>query len=158
MRSTLFLPLLLLGACGKAPDSPQATGQAPSPAAVPAPAPQPALLASPAHLDNNAAAMGEAATLPVALQGRWTDQKDDCADPPSDMELTIAPRELLFHESAGTVTSVEPLPHGGARVAAHFTGEGESWNRTLALTLSADGRLLTVVGDGMSVARKRCPR
>ena len=93
----------------------------------------------------------------MALRGRWTGQKNDCADPAADMQLTIAPRELLFHESAGAVMAVEPLPDGGARIAARFTGEGQSWNRTLTLTPSADGRLLTVTGDGVSAARKRCP-
>ncbi len=66
------------------------------------------------------------------------------------------PDQLLFHESVGTVKQVNQDANGRAAVEAAFTGEGQSWTRTLALTLSKDGKALTVVNDGTAVTRKRC--
>jgi hypothetical protein len=41
-------------------------------------------------------------------------------------------------------------------VKADFTGEGQSWTRTLALRMAEDGKALTIVNDGTAVTRKRC--
>lgn len=72
------------------------------------------------------------------------------------MELTITPDQLVFHESVGTVESITPQPDGTVAIKAAFTGEGQSWTRTLALRGSDDGQRLTIVHDGVAITRKRC--
>ncbi len=94
--------------------------------------------------------------IPVALQGRWTGLNDVCGDRSSDMELTVTPKSLIFHESVGTVTGVTSGPGGRTRVDAAFTGEGDSWTKRVELRPSANGRELTVINDGAAVTRKRC--
>lgn len=93
--------------------------------------------------------------VPATLQGGWTGMADRCGDRSADLELTIAPDRLLFHESVGEVRSVKATG-SGLSVDAAFTGEGQSWTRTLLLKPSADGRTLTIVNDGAAVTRKRC--
>ncbi|BBD01607.1 hypothetical protein ACT9ST_15385 [Sphingobium limneticum] len=94
--------------------------------------------------------------VPAAMQGRWAGAAERCGDKAAALELTVMPDQLLFHESVGTVKQVTQDADGRAAVEAAFTGEGQSWTRTLALTLSKDGKALTVVNDGTAVTRKRC--
>lgn len=94
--------------------------------------------------------------IPASLQGRWTGVDDRCGDRAADLELTIEPENLVFHESVGAVQSVTQGEEGGVRVTAAFTGEGQSWTRTLDLRPSADGGRLTIVNDGTATTRKRC--
>ncbi|WP_257540004.1 hypothetical protein [Sphingobium sp. CFD-1] len=94
--------------------------------------------------------------IPTALQGRWTGIGDDCTDKTAEQELSITPKELIFHESVGTVTSIEQQADGRMKVNASFTGEGQSWTRSLTLKPSAKGQELTMVNDGVAVTRKRC--
>lgn len=94
--------------------------------------------------------------IPTAMQGRWAGAAERCGDKAAALELTVMPDQLLFHESVGTVKQVTQDANGRAAVEAAFTGEGQSWTRTLALTLSKDGKALTVVNDGTAVTRKRC--
>lgn len=95
-------------------------------------------------------------TIPAALRGHWTGVNDACGDRSSDLELTVTPKSLIFHESVGTVTDVAPGPDGRVRVTASFTGEGDSWTRKVELRPSANGRELTMINDGAAVTRKRC--
>ncbi len=94
--------------------------------------------------------------LPIALRGRWTGISDNCSDRAAEQELSITPDSLIFHESVGTVTAVERQADGRLRVKAAFTGEGQSWTRSLLLEPAARGRELTIVNDGVAVTRKRC--
>ncbi|WP_031298737.1 hypothetical protein [Sphingobium lactosutens] len=97
-----------------------------------------------------------AGMIPESLQGRWTGMQARCDDRSDALELTIKPDQLIFHESVGTVQSVDAQEGGEIQVKAAFTGEGESWTRTLSLKPSADGARLTIVNDGTAVTRKRC--
>lgn len=94
--------------------------------------------------------------LPSALQGRWTGLNDICGDRSAELELTVTPKSLIFHESVGNVTGVVSGTGGRLRVDAAFTGEGDSWTKRLELRPSANGRELTVINDGTAVTRKRC--
>lgn len=94
--------------------------------------------------------------IPAALQGRWTGLNDRCGDRSADLELTVTPKSLIFHESVGTVKGVTSGANGRLRIDAAFTGEGDSWTKTLELRPSASGRELTVINDGTAVTRKRC--
>lgn len=92
--------------------------------------------------------------IPAALQGRWTGVTDKCGDRAADLELSILPDQLVFHESVGKVETVTPGADGDWSVRASFTGEGQSWTRTLTLRPAAD--TLTIINDGTAVVRKRC--
>lgn len=81
---------------------------------------------------------------------------DRCGDRAAVMELQILPDQLIFHESVGTVQTVRPDGDRRLSVTAAFTGEGQSWRRTILLNLAADGQKLTIVNDGASETRKRC--
>lgn len=94
--------------------------------------------------------------IPAALLGRWTGVTDKCGDRMADLELNILPDQLVFHESVGMVEAVTPGDDGQLSVKAAFTGEGQSWTRTLALRPAADGATLTIINDGSAVTRKRC--
>lgn len=111
---------------------------------------------SPPKIDTPPPEAAVAGLIPAAMQGRWTGAQDRCGDRSADLELTVTPDRLLFHESVGTVQSVTAGEDGRAAVEAAFTGEGQSWTRTLALRTSPDGKALTIVNDGTAVTRKRC--
>ena len=170
MRLFLALPLLLLAACDqRADDKPgmstniveeqssyDVSNQ--SPADDDSLAPDNA--ADPTRNETASARQPEGASvgnrIPVSVQGRWTGLNDRCGDRSSDLELTVTPKSLIFHESVGTVTGVTSGPGGRVRVDAAFTGEGESWTKRVELRPSASGRELTVINDGAAVTRKRC--
>lgn len=182
MRALFVLPLMLLAACGeKEGDNPRMSTdivdeQASYDVSNATPAQDPALVA-----DDDAAAepkpkpkpksavSGRAAdpltssragspigAIPAALQGRWTGLNDACGDRSAELELTVTPKSLIFHESVGTVQGVASGVNGRLRIDAAFTGEGDSWTKKLELRPSANGRELTVINDGAAVTRKRC--
>jgi hypothetical protein len=159
MRLALtLLPLIALAACDKPAEQPDAqpgvvanisnsTEQAqdtppPVNATVPTQQPEPEATAS--------------GPIPAALHGRWTGVTDKCGDRSADLELNIQPDQLVFHESVGMVEAVTPGADGQLSVKASFTGEGQSWTRTLTLRPAADGATLTIINDGTAVTRKRC--
>lgn len=161
---SILLPLLLVAACDSGNDSAgqpsvvanivdQALPNTQQPA-------QPANAITPVEpppaIDRHAPADEPAGPIPASLQGNWTGTADRCGDRSADLELTVAPDELLFHESVGQVRSVKQVNDGSLSVEAAFTGEGQSWTRTLLLKPSPDGRMLTIVNDGAAVTRKRC--
>lgn len=160
-----LLPILLVTACDRKPDGGDGqpgivanildqampNAQQPAPAAnaitpveqmpdIPAPKPQ----------------VDGSAIVPAELLGRWTGVSDRCGDRMADLELNIMANSLVFHESVGSVKTVTPAPGGRFSIEAAFTGEGQSWTRTLDLRPSADGATLTIVNDGTAVVRKRC--
>ncbi|WP_340264825.1 hypothetical protein [Sphingobium mellinum] len=170
MRVLFAMPLLLLAACENRDGDKsgistniveyQATtdtpGAAPEPDAnsADASASSADAQAGPPHPD--ARAGSPTATIPVSLQGRWTGLNDVCGDRSADLELTVKAGSLIFHESVGTVKGVASGANGSLRIDAAFTGEGDSWSKTLQLRPSASGRELTIINDGRAVTRKRC--
>ncbi|WP_336974584.1 hypothetical protein [Sphingobium aromaticiconvertens] len=105
---------------------------------------------------NESVAADRADTVPVTFQGRWTGAKDNCTDAGAELELQITPKELIFHESVGTITRITRQEGGKVAIDAAFTGEGQSWTRRLEVRASADGQTLTIANDGQAVVRKRC--
>jgi hypothetical protein len=158
----LMPPLLLASACGQSPDGggdqpgvvanivdqamPDVANDAPPANKITPVESSPKINATPSADD----------TIPIAMLGRWTGAAEACGDRGADLELTVAPDRLVFHESVGTIKSVKQDMDGRAVVEAAFTGEGQSWTRTLALRTSKDGKALTIVNDGTAVTRKRC--
>ncbi|WP_188062002.1 hypothetical protein [Sphingobium sp. KCTC 72723] len=142
----LLLPILLSACSGDDPpqrkdarDTPPATDLATARETVPdvSPAPEPI-------------------KIPVLLQGHWAGLNEQCDDRRAVLELTILPDQLVFHESVGTVQSVTGQADGTFAVKAAFTGEGQSWTRTLSMDATDDGQRLTIVHDAVAITRKRC--
>ena len=94
--------------------------------------------------------------IPITLQGRWTGTNERCGDRAAAQALELTAASLIFHESVGTVQRVTREGEGRLAVVANFTGEGESWTRTLMLRPSTDGQQLTITNDGTAIVRKRC--
>lgn len=160
MRAMIFLPLVLLAACGREKDD--------QPGVVANIADQAAPEVSQIPPDENAIQTVEPApsipsvgapvgsTIPASVQGHWTGLDESCADRAAELELTITPTSLVFLESEGKATGVSHGPNGRIRIDAAFTGEGQSWSQRLELRPSANGRELTIINDGTAVTRKRC--
>lgn len=165
MRRMLpLIPLMLLAACGRQDDD---AAQQPGvvanimdealPNAQQPPAPANAITpVEPDPVIETPEQSAPPGLIPASLQGRWTGIDARCGDRSEALELTIAPDRLIFHESVGTVRTVREGAGERLAVDAAFTGEGQSWTRTLDLKPSADGSLLTIVNDGTAVTRKRC--
>lgn len=159
-----FLPLLLITACN------QKDGQQEQPGVVsnimdqtmpevrdgPTPANMITPIEPPPSIDTPPPPAAPDGLIPIALQGRWTGMDERCGDRAADLELSVAPDQLVFHESVGTVKAVRMRDDGMVVVNTAFTGEGQSWNRTLQMRPSADGRTMTITNDGTTVVRKRC--
>lgn len=164
MRTTLFIGLLLLAACDDK-QTPEQGGidRAPIGNAAPAPDPVPMETAEPTETTREATPANQAepqpadpAAIPVAMRGQWVGLSERCRDRGAPLALEVTPRELLFHESVGTIKKVEGASGDARRVTADFTGEGQSWSRTLLLEPSASGQRLTITQQGSVVTRKRC--
>jgi hypothetical protein len=161
----LLLSVALAAACNQSPD--KAADQPgvvanimdqtlPNVEEPPAPANSITPVESAPKVDAPPPAADAAGAIPAAMQGRWAGVADRCGDRRAGLELTIMPDQLLFHESVGTVKDVQAGEDGRAVVKADFTGEGQSWTRTLALRMAEDGKALTIINDGTAVTRKRC--
>lgn len=109
---------------------------------------------TPPSMDGPPPPRAPAGLIPVLAQGRWTGLSDRCGDASAALDLRVGPDRLLFHESEGMVESVESRADGRYAVRASFTGEGQSWSRTLLMRPSGDR--LVIANDGEAVTRKRC--
>lgn len=119
---------------------PKENGHAAAPAA---PAPEPA-----------GKAADDPATIPDAFRGEWNRNLAHCGTGLNDSAMRVEPRALRFYESIGRVTGVSREEERTVTVSADFEGEGETWSDRIRLTLSADGRQLSV---GEDETRRRCP-
>ena len=161
----VLMPIILLGACGQ-----QNGNEAGQPGVMtnimdqalphtdePAPPANAIVPVEPAPtIGTPEPTASSAGPIPASVQGRWAGTQARCGDRSDAMELTVEPDQLIFHESVGVVQSVNQQADGRLQVQAAFTGEGESWTRTLSFRPSADGARLTIVTDGTAVTRKRC--
>jgi len=138
---------LILGACLclAACSPPKASQDAP------ADAPSAAAPASSAA----ASASEAAAELPAGFLGVW-DVNPACPST-SDTKLTVSATDLTFFESGATIRKVTVKSPNEAVIDADFSGEGETWSRSLHLKLSDDGKLLTTdESTDKAVTRTRC--
>lgn len=145
IRLALILPLVLVAACSQEPaldDMTQNNAQEMEPLSLP----------DPVEPSTTATATAATDTIPAPFQGAWSAKASDCGKGGDVTRLTIAPEELRFYESSASVTGVTGTGQE-IRVAARYTGEGETREATRTFTLSADGNSL--MSDGMT--RVRCP-
>ena len=138
----------LAAACGQ-PHDPAPKGNDPASATS-----IPANSAEPPAPRARPAATGTA--IPAAMHGVYDATLEACGRP-SDARLTVASRELRFHESIGTVRKVSFIGADAVRVEADYQGEGELWQSARELKLGDGGNRLTISGDGTRFTRVRCP-
>lgn len=79
-------------------------------------------------------------TIPAAFRGRWGINAADCEGGAAAKGLlTIEDKRLVFYESRGTLDRVTPSQSPDRFVASYrFTGEGQQWVRTEALTVAGN--------------------
>lgn len=120
-------------------------------AACTEPAPQP-------QADAEPAAARALTAIPEPFTGEWNADLAACGTQDSDSRLRIAPAELTFYESGGTVGVVAAQGPSDVSVTAAMSGEGESWTAEYRFTLSPDGQTLTTSYSGAPpLDRRRCP-
>jgi len=139
---------LVLGACAflAACSPPKASEDAP---------PDASSTAAPASSATASSTGAVAAGLPAGFLGVW-DANPACPAT-SDTRLTVSAADLTFFESSAAIKKVTAKSSNEAVVDADFSGEGETWSRSLHLKLSDDGKLLTTdEGTDKAVIRTRC--
>ncbi|WP_240334236.1 hypothetical protein [Sphingobium estronivorans] len=156
MRAIFLLPLLALAACDEKKDDPPGVVTNIVDQAAPEPRQAPEAENALRTAESAPPPSSVGSTIPASIQGRWTGLEERCDERAAEMKLTVTPTSLVFLESEGKVTGMSHGPDGRIRIDAAFTGEGQSWNKTLELRPSASGRELTVIDDGRAVTRKRC--
>jgi hypothetical protein len=140
---------------GAAEDSAPAASGTP-----PLAAPGPKAATPPEPTPKARAATGGA--IPERYHGVWDAVSGSC-DPASDLRVEISGRRMVFYESVGEVTGMDS--RGSDAVAdLAMEGEGETWSRSLRMTLSGEsGEQRPVLADALETAQgnpiplKRCP-
>lgn len=99
-------------------------------------------------------------SIPVRFQGVWDYVGGTCS-PESDMRMEIKGREILYYESIGQVSGIG-TEGDDALVDLVMEGEGEQWVQVSRLSLSNDGKTLSVTdGEEPKLSdqypRKKCP-
>lgn len=156
MRYTVTAAIMLLAACG-APEGNAADQTIPERTEINELARPPADLETDDAPAENAVtpvdpAPNPATVIPAAFHGRWA---RNCAKP-AETTLTVEPGRVRFYESEGRVTALKAVSPREVEVTGAFAGEGETWNETHRLALSADGKTLTVTTRGTAFERYRC--
>ena len=91
--------------------------------------------------------------IPAAFQGNWSATHASCGKPGDDMRLAVQADSLIFYESVGQVTAVQPLGKDQVRIRADYNGEGNRWSDEATLALGDGGNVLTIG----KTKRVRCP-
>ncbi len=133
-RTQIALAALALGLAGCSKPAPEAEEAAPS-----------AQTAMPAPVEPVATAAPAAATaIPEALRGRWGINAADCDTSRSDAKgaMEVGANSLKFYEAVAKLNRIDSISDKGLGAAYDFTGEGQSWQLTVELTLSPDGKTL----------------
>lgn len=85
-----------------------------------------------------------ATTIPAAAQGSWGMTSADCIPGRSDAKglLQVGPTTLQFYESVGTLAAVATRSDTAIAGTFDFTGEGQSWQRQVSLSVEEGGTVL----------------
>ena len=150
--------VLALFACGKPdPVDDKAAGVAAKLPTVNAPAPsatgEPRAPTAPAQ-----SLPAPAATIPVALQGRWGLSPADCLPGSSDAKglLVISPTELRFYESRAVPAPGAQADNDSVSGNFAFTGEGQSWTKYESLKLDKQVLVRTETKPTASFSYAKC--
>ncbi|RVT42399.1 hypothetical protein ENE74_06385 [Sphingobium algorifonticola] len=82
--------------------------------------------------------------IPTAFLGRWGMVPNDCDTSRSDTKglVTVSPDALKFYESMGKLETIEAISPTEVKATFAFTGEGQSWTKTMTLSLAEAGTVL----------------
>ncbi|MBB5684234.1 hypothetical protein [Sphingobium boeckii] len=105
--------------------------------------------------DSEAAPSSALETIPVAFQGRWAVDRARCGDG-QELGLTVTPTLLRFYESEAKVKQIQAAGPRAITVTSDFSGEGQSWEDSQRLSLSADGQMLTIAVKKTATRRVKC--
>lgn len=98
-----------------------------------------------------------AATLPAAFVGKWDAPPKPCSTSyRAEMQLDVTPTDLSYFESGGKVKSVKVNSPTDVVADLAMSGEGETWEKSIHMVLSGDGKTLTI-DEGKGGVRVRCP-
>jgi hypothetical protein len=101
--------------------------------------------------------------IPKAYWGEYKERIEDCGTENSESHLRVSGDTVRFFESTSSINSLLHHKDGSVTIFASSSGEGESWLSIFHLSLSADGRSLTLTypqasdEEQRSVVRMRCP-
>ena len=107
---------------------------------------------------------GDPASVPAGMQGRWGLVAADCEPGRDDAKglMTVSATTLAFYESRAALGAIKT--RGADRITADFafSGEGQTWTRTIALQLTEGGTRLRREDAGsdpeaLKVTYLRCP-
>ena len=104
--------------------------------------------------------LGAAQAIPERFTGVW-DFGDGTCDRQSDLRLNVGSRRIQFYASTGQVNGFEQVNADTIVVNLDMTGEGETWQDRMRLSLENGGRVLvtqdqTGYGEEQPLRRKRC--
>lgn len=94
-----------------------------------------------------------APAIPAAFRGEWNANRALCGTGRGETRLVVGSNWVQFHESSGDVSAVRRQNDRIVTLAAAFTGEGQTYGRTIRMELSPSGKALTIEG----LLRHRCP-
>ena len=147
---------LALGACqGPAKPADQAESAAPTPADVEVvPPSETAIVAS----ESGTVAVAPGA-IPSGLQGRWGLVPDDCTSTRGDAKglLVVAGDKLTFFESRARLDKPGKATADSVTGEFAFTGEGQSWRKTVTLRLDKGALVRTEDDLPQPLRYQRCP-
>lgn len=87
--------------------------------------------------------------FPANLRGNWSSM-DRCRGGDFEYEITIAEDQIQFYESYGELTRISYDENQNAHYHLAMRGEGNSWNSTFAIMLTANG--MSIVFEEVSEA------
>jgi hypothetical protein len=106
---------------------------------------------------SSAPAAPVAATLPAGFVGKWDAPPKPCSTSyRAEMQLDITPTDLSYFESGGKVKSVKVNSPTDVVADLAMSGEGETWDKSIHMVLTDDGKTLTI-DEGKGGVRVRCP-
>lgn len=125
----------------------------PEPSATPTkrPRPIPTPSESPQPLPSPSATLAPG-IIPTAFQGHWNLDAAQCGEGADESRLRVGPQRLRFYESVGEVRGLRVKSDREIVVQLAYSGEGDTWLQSNRMTLSPDGKKLTI--DGF--VRERC--
>jgi hypothetical protein len=110
-----------------------------------------------ANVTENASAEESAkALIPAQYRGRWGMVAADCTSTRGDAKglITVNDATIRFYESTATLKEQRPAIATSFSGLFGFTGEGQTWEKVMTFTRSAD--TLTRAEDEGNFTYKRC--
>ena len=97
--------------------------------------------------------------LPQPMLGRWGLVPADCEPGRADAKglITVEPKRLAFYESRGVPEAIVQTAPGAISSDVAFSGEGQSWRKTVRLTTRDDVLIREEDDPQLSLTYKRCP-